>query len=140
MLTRGLWVTRCMSICTVILVSGCGENLYVAHDTVVGVNAAVSADRAQGQFVFGFDRDFTAVVPVKEKGSSDATGGVSENREAMAVFGCSRVETQNIFLTRYSDVIATGSAAVDLAETLGKNGSTNQTQRLVTCGEDSNDG
>lgn len=127
-----------LSLGAIVLVSGCGENLYVAHDTVVGLNAAVSADRAQGQFVFGFDRDYTAVVPVKEKGSKDSAGKVTTSREAMAVFGCSRVETKGIFLTRYSDVIATGSAAVDLAETIGKSSSSTQTQRLVTCGENEN--
>ena len=112
----------------------CGDQLYVAHDTVVGVNAAVSANRQQGQVVIGFDRDFAALVPVIEP---DASG---ETREAMAVFGCTRMETKSIFLTRYSDVISTGEAANKLAAKLGSGSATSGAARLATCGEDKENG
>lgn len=110
--------------------SNCGDQLYVAHDTVVGINAAVSANRQQGQVVIGFDRDFAALVPVKEPDTSDGT------REAMAVFGCTRMETKSIFLTRYSDVISTGEAANKLSAKLGSGAKTAGAARLATCGED----
>ncbi len=110
--------------------SGCGDQLYVAHDTVVGLNANVSANRQQGQVVIGFDRDFAALVPVIEP---EASG---ETREAMAVFGCTRMETKSIFLTRYSDVISTGEAAQKLAAKLGSGSATDGAARLATCGED----
>lgn len=115
---------------------GCGDTLYVAHDTVVGINAAVSANRQQGQVVIGYDRDFAAVVPVIEPGKVGPDGTSRTDREAMAVFGCTRMETKSIFLTRYSDVISTGDAANKLAKTLGTKNRTDGAARLVTCGED----
>ncbi|WP_299894160.1 hypothetical protein [uncultured Ruegeria sp.] len=116
----------------------CGDQLYVAHDTVVGVNAAVSANRQQGQVVIGFDRDFAALVPVIEPGGTGSDGNPRTNREAMAVFGCTRMETKSIFLTRYSDVISTGEAANKLAAKLGSGKKTSGAARLATCGEDEN--
>lgn len=114
-------------------IAGCGDTLYVAHDTVVGINANVSANRQQGQVVIGYDRDFAAVVPVMEP--DPTSGSTRTTREAMAVFGCTRMETRSIFLTRYSDVISTGESAGHLAKALGKNNNSTETARLVSCGE-----
>ena len=38
-------------------------NLYVAHSTVVGLNAAGSLDRSSGHLIVGYDRHFGAIVP-----------------------------------------------------------------------------
>lgn len=137
---RRIDLKRILVFSLALALSGCGDNLYIAHDTVVGINAAVSTDRQQGQFVLGFDRDFAAIVPVIEPGGTDAMGRTLESREAMSVFGCSRVETESIFLTRYSDVVATGSAALDLAETLGRGDTSTSAKRLATCGEEQDNG
>lgn len=111
---------------------GCGDQLYVAHDTVVGVNANVSANRQQGQLVIGFDRDFAALVPVMEP----AEGATDKSREAMAVFGCTSMTTSSIFLTGYSDVISTGEAAAKLAKALGTKGKKEGAEKLLACADD----
>ncbi len=119
---------------------GCGDQLYVAHDTVVGVNAAVSANRQQGQVVIGFDRDFAALVPVMEPGGTDSEGNLRTKREAMAVFGCTSMTTSSIFLTGYSDVISTGQAAEKLAKALGTKGKKEGAEKLLACADDKKNG
>ncbi len=86
------------------------NNLYVAHDTVVGLNARVNEGRQQGQLVFGFDRDFATVIPKSvELDNGDA--------DVMALLNCTHLEVDGIYLDRYSDLTATGDAAINLSGT-----------------------
>ncbi len=72
-----------------LLATACNpSNLYIAHDTVIGVNAAVNTERTSGRSVIGYDRDFVTVVPISVN--------VAEGKEAMAVLSCSEMEVNNI--------------------------------------------
>lgn len=86
------------------------RNLYVAHDTVVGVNAKVSQDRQQGQLVIGYDRDFVTVIP---KSVDDPSG--QNKKDAMALLSCTELEVDGIFLSKYVDITASGEAAKNFA-------------------------
>lgn len=98
------FATLCLSSCT-------AQNLYVAHDTVLGLNAKVNQASQQGQLLFGYDRDFVTIIPT-EVPVKDATGMVIENEtEAMALVHCTRLVADGIYLGEYRDFTATGDAA-----------------------------
>ncbi|WP_145976987.1 hypothetical protein [Leisingera aquaemixtae] len=104
-------------LCAAIGLTGCSpDNLFVAHETVVGVNAKVSADRQQGQLVVGYDRDFVTIVPTTVEGDN---GG----REAMALLSCTELAVQGIYLAQYTDITATGAAAARLGKAIDEKGS-----------------
>jgi hypothetical protein len=105
------------------------KQLYIAHNTVIGVDAAVNADRTAGQLMIGYDRQFVALVPksVPEQGAG------SESREAMAALVCSKLEVDGIFLTEYSERLATGDAAVEASNTIAKDP---KRMSIFDCGED----
>lgn len=104
-------------LCAAIGVAGCSpDNLFIAHETVVGVNAKVSADRQQGQLVIGYDRDFVTIVPTT---AESASGG----REAMALLSCTELAVDGIYLAQYTDVTATGAAAARLGKAIDETGS-----------------
>ncbi|MBY6005024.1 hypothetical protein KUV62_13970 [Salipiger bermudensis] len=91
---------------------GCSpHNLYVAHDTVVGVNARVSADRQQGQLLVGYDRDFVTIIPVTVQ---EPTG----DRDAMALLSCTELVVDGVYLSQYTDITASGKAAQTFAKAL----------------------
>jgi hypothetical protein len=97
--------------------AACGEptQLYIAHNTVVGVDVAVDTNRQAGRLVVGYDRQFVALAPKSvppdpEKPDPDCVGE-PDCREAMAVLSCNEVEVDGIFLTRFKDRLATGTAA-----------------------------
>ena len=53
-----------LMIAPLIALTGCeAHNLYVAHETVIGVNASLNQDRQQGRLVIGYDRDFITIIP-----------------------------------------------------------------------------
>lgn len=90
------------------LVAGCAPtSLYVAHDTVLGVNAKVDKGRQEGQLVIGYDRDFATVIP--------KTVPTDTGRDAMSLVHCSNVRVEGIYLDEYSDFTATGTAAKNVA-------------------------
>ncbi len=103
---------------SVFALSGCeARNLYVAHDTVVGLNAQLSEDRKKGRLVFGYDRDFVTIIPKsvdKDKKSPDDP----HREEVMASLGCSHIVVDGIYLTEYRDMVVTGDAAKALAKKL----------------------
>lgn len=97
------------------VLTGCApDNLYVAHETVLGINASVNQGRQQGQLVVGYDRDFATVIPTTVPDPSQ--GG---KRDAMALVNCTFIEIDGIWLNGYSDVMATGEAAKELARNDG---------------------
>jgi hypothetical protein len=83
-------------------------NLYVAHSTVVGLNAAGSLDRSSGHLIVGYDRHFGAIVPKSVP--------VAEGKEAMSVLSCSDLKVDGIFLAGFTEYLATGRAATGFAK------------------------
>ena len=107
----------------------CGEptQLYIAHNTVVGLDAAVDTNRQSGRLLFGYDRQFIALAPksVPHKQNSEFPDVVCDApdakcHEAMAALSCNEVEVRGIFLTRFKDNLATGTAATKAATTIKK--------------------
>ena len=96
-----------------ICITGCGQDLYVAHDTVVGLNAEINPSSQSTNVTLGYDREFVTVIPTVP------TNDGSEEREAMALLGCTHLEVDGIFLRNYSDEIVSGKAAIAMAEKLG---------------------
>jgi hypothetical protein len=92
-----------------LILSACEPvNLYVAHSTVVGLNAAGSADRGSGHLIIGYDRHFGAIVPKSVP--------VEEGEEAMSVLSCSDLKVDGIFLAGFTEYLATGRAATWFAK------------------------
>ena len=110
--------------------TACGEptQLYIAHNTVVGLDAAVDTNRQSGRLVVGYDRQFIALAPKAVPHTNDAKppDPACDNpespdavcREAMAALSCNEVEVRGIFLTRFKDNLATGTAAIGAANTI----------------------
>ena len=98
--------------------AACDANqLYIAHDTVLGLNANVNSARTSGKLVFGYDRQFGTLIPKSVSVEEDQNGS-SKGREAMAVLACSDVGVDGIFLTRFVEHLATGQAARNFAKEL----------------------
>ena len=87
-------------------------NLYVAHTTVVGLNAATNLDQSSGHLIVGYDRKFAAIVPKSVP--------VEEGQEAMSVLSCSDLKVDGIFLSGFTEYLATGRAATGFAEAVAK--------------------
>lgn len=105
----------------VLAVSGCEPTqLYIAHNTVVGLDVAVNTERSAGHLMFGYDRRFVALAPksVKPLAHDGDEQQSSEAREVMSALSCTEVEVDGIFLTKYSERLATGLAARDAANTI----------------------
>jgi hypothetical protein len=95
------------------IAAGCeATNLYVAHTTVLGVNGAMNADQSSGHLIVGYDRQFGAIVP--------KSVDTEEGKEAMSVLSCSDVKVDGIFLTAFTEYLATGRAAQGFAEKVVK--------------------
>jgi len=103
----------------VLVLAGCqnwGEQLYVAHDTKLGIDASINTATTSGSIDVGYDRRFVTFVPRSveiEEGDADA-------REAMAVIACSNLRVGIISIDYYDESMATGRAAVLFAEALAK--------------------
>lgn len=92
-----------------VALTGCEPtNLYVAHTTVVGLNAATNLDQSSGHLILGYDRKFAAVVPKSVP--------VKEGKEAMSVLSCSDLKVDGIFLAHFTEYLATGKAATGFAK------------------------
>lgn len=105
--------TKEILIAAVLALPACTpKNLFIAHDTVLGINASLDQGRQQGQLVIGYDRDFAAVVP-KTVPSEKQPG----RTDAMAMVNCTHLEVKGIYLNRYSDIVVTGDAARKMVDT-----------------------
>jgi hypothetical protein len=94
-------------------ISGCeATHLFVAHHTVVGVDAAIDTQMTRGHLVVGYDRNFLAIVP---KTVETTTPG---QRDAMSAIACNKVQVKGIVLTQFTEYLATGDAAKAYAEAL----------------------
>jgi hypothetical protein len=91
-------------------------NLYVASNTVIGVNGAMNLDQTAGHLIVGYDRRFAAIVPKSAPILDPKTGELDPTadpkaHEAMSVLSCSQMEVDTIFLTGFTEYLATGEAA-----------------------------
>ena len=97
--------------------AGCeATHLFVAHQTVVGVDAAVDTQMTKGHLVIGYDRNFVAIIPKSVDAGVSAQGG--PQRDAMSAVACHKVEVKGIALTQFTEYLATGEAAKTYAESL----------------------
>jgi hypothetical protein len=110
------FILRVMICLTFLAVTACGQkNLYVAHHTVVGVNAAMNMERTAGHLVIGYDRNFIAIAP---RSVPLANGG----KDAMAALSCSELVVKGIFVNKFVEYLATGKAGAALAKDIGASG------------------
>ncbi|MEM5522498.1 hypothetical protein [Sulfitobacter sp. AS59] len=111
-------------------VTGCdNRGIYVAHETVVGLNAQIKSDSSQGKIMLGYDRDFVALVPTLPHDSQGQSGG----RNAMSHANCTTLTVTGIFVTEYRDVSASGAAAAHLFDK--DNGINMHTCKEISGGE-----
>jgi hypothetical protein len=122
------------------LLGGCQTGqLYVASNTVVGVHAAVNTAQTSGSLQIGYDRQFGTFIPrsftvsANQDGSGLPTSGTG--REVMSVAGCSDLQVDGIFLSRFIENLATGRAALNYAKALKSTNSTTaqQATAFITC-------
>jgi hypothetical protein len=103
----------------VLALGGCanwGKQLYVAHDTKLGIDASINTATSSGSIDLGYDRRFLTYVPR----SVDAEGGDADAREVMSVIACSNLRVGIISIDYYDESLATGRAAVRFAEALAR--------------------
>jgi hypothetical protein len=107
--------------------TACSEpkQLYIVHNTIIGVDAVVNSDRSAGHLTIGYDRNFLALVPRSVPAQAASGSGQPDNdakaRDAMAALVCSELEVDGIFLTAYNEKLATGAAANKAAEQIRDN-------------------
>jgi hypothetical protein len=75
--------------------------------------------------IVGYDRRFLAIVPksatiVDPETGQPVTTGNPEAREAMSILSCSQLEVDTIFLTGFTEYLATGEAARRFAAEVAK--------------------
>ena len=103
-------------------VSACdtaGRHLYMVHNTVVGIDAAVNTDPPRGHLLVGYDRQFGAWIPRSVPETSDEAGGATpQQRDAMTAIACSKIGVDGIFLSQFTEYLATGRAAELYAKAL----------------------
>jgi hypothetical protein len=131
----------------VLMLAGCtnwGEQLYLAHDTKIGLDASINTATTSGSVVLGYDRRFITFVPrsveieeqetelVGSNGESGETdrnteeiGGNAEDtrtkaREIMSVMACSNLSVSLFTIDYYDESLATGRAAVLFARALAQ--------------------
>jgi len=107
---------RILIALTVLALGGCnwGEQLYIAHDTKLGIDASINTATTSGSIDLGYDRRFLTFVPrsvVIEDGDGTA-------KEVMSVMACSNLSVGIISIDYYDESLATGRAAVEFARAL----------------------
>jgi hypothetical protein len=120
----------------VLALAGCanwGKQLYVAHDTKLGIDASINTATTSGSIDLGYDRRFVTWVPrsveidedgVDGKVISDQDGDGQDEakaREVMSVIACSNLRVGIVSIDYYDEAMATGRAAVRFARALANN-------------------
>jgi hypothetical protein len=101
----------------VLVLGGCanwGKQLYVAHNTKLGIDASINTATSSGSIDLGYDRRFLTWVPR----SVDIEEGDGKAKEVMSVMACSDLRVGIITIDYYDESLATGRAAVKFAEAL----------------------
>jgi hypothetical protein len=105
----------------VLVLGGCanwGKQLYVAHDTKLGIDASINTATSSGSIDLGYDRRFVTWVPRSVEIVEGGEGGGGEAREVMSVIACSNLSVGIITIDYYDESLATGRAAVRFARAL----------------------
>ena len=125
--------TRVVGALGLLLGLGACQNLYIASDTSVGLQASVNSARTAGKLAIGWERDFVVLIPrsvdvAKQRGDTPDTSdaidgdgdgdGFKRHKEAMSVASCTNFDTDGIYITRFEQKLATGEAARKLMETM----------------------
>ena len=105
---------------------GWGEQLYVAYDTKLGIDASVNTATSSGSIDLGYDRRFVTWVPrsVELEGAADrqgeagTPGETGTPKEVMSVLACSELRVGFIDIDYYDESLATGRAAKKFANAL----------------------
>ncbi len=108
---------------------GCeARQLYVAHDTVIGINANVNQTRTSGRVIVGYDRYFITLVPRSADMPPPENGQPpdEDDREAMSVLSCSKMQIEGVFLTEFTERLATGRAAHEFSKAISPRGTGEQ--------------
>jgi len=135
--------------------AGCGaeNNVYVASNTLIGLNAGVNSTMTSGKIFLGYERDFVAVIPKAGEGtpadkeeeeeeeeddaaSNEVTGVHWESetgRDLMAVLGCTDLRAKGIFVRGFTEYIATGQAARNFAVATKMNAQTSVVRNFFEC-------
>lgn len=90
------------------------QQLYVAHDTKLGIDASYNAAMTAGSIDLGYDRRFVTWVPR----SVDIDAENADAKEAMSVIACSKLQVGALSVLYYDESMATGRAARMFAEQL----------------------
>jgi hypothetical protein len=108
-----------------LVLGGCanwGKQLYIAHDTKLGVDASINTATSSGSIDLGYDRRFLTWVPrsvdVEEGASKEEGDGKTKAKEVMSVMACSNLRVGIVQVDYYDESLATGRAAVKFAEAL----------------------
>lgn len=104
--TGGRWPLTAL----VLAIGGCGDQLYVGSDTVLGIAVGYNSAREAGRIDIGYDRHFVTWIPQSVP--------QEEGEEAMSVLGCTQVKIGNLNLQKFQESLATGKAAAKFAEAL----------------------
>lgn len=116
---------------TALILNSCSYDatqLYVVHQTVIGIDAAVNNEQKAGHLLIGYDRRFLTIspksVPMSEsqksaKNPQETMAPQSpgpQPKDVMAVLSCSHMEIDGLFLTKFVERLATGKAAKNFSE------------------------
>jgi hypothetical protein len=106
---------RCLGLVGVFALAACADSheLFIASHTVLGVNAGVNTAQTTGHLMVGYDRTFVTDPPASVK-----VDGKADEHDAMAVLSCSEVVVDGIFLSGFTEHLATGVAAKNFAHEL----------------------
>jgi hypothetical protein len=89
--------------------AGCAAtHLSYVHNAVLGVDVTPVSNGGTARLAIGFDRETYALVPKCADEHTEA--------EAMSLFSASRVRVAGLDEISFAHAIATGEAAIDLAE------------------------
>jgi hypothetical protein len=104
----------------VLVLGGCanwGKQLYLAHDTKLGIDASINTATSSGTLDLGYDRRFVTWVPrsVEIKDANPETA-----KEVMSVLACSELRVGIVSIDYYDESLATGAAATKFANALAQ--------------------
>ena len=111
-----VWLV-CLSLPALAGCQNWGKQLYVAHDTKLGIDASINTSMGSGSVDLGYDRRFVTWVP---RSVEVVPGSGGEAREVMSVLTCSELRVGLISIDYYDEALATGRAAKKFAEALAK--------------------
>jgi hypothetical protein len=101
--------------------AACEPNqLYLASHTVVGINAGVNPQQTNGSLIIGYERTFATIIPrsVPKTATNGTQTNDAQTNDAMSALVCSNLAVEGITLRRFTESLATGTAAQKFADKL----------------------